>query len=287
MLAKRLVLVAVMFVIMLAACSQAPSDGQGASDATDVPATAVAQTESEPAGQGMQGMGRGMGQGMGQMGAMQMSHHADIPEPYAGLVSPVEASEESLERGAEIYVASCAVCHGDGGMGDGPAATGLDPAPAAIAHTSQMLSDDHLFWRISEGGQGDPLTSAMPAWKATLDEQARWDVINYVRALGAGTMQPRAMMGGAMFDPAVEQQNRQAMVDEATAAGLIDEEQGNTFLQVHTALDELMLETGMRMQGNNMPALLAVLVERGTVTQAEADSFAAVHDLLIEAGLMR
>ncbi len=278
MLSKRWMSLMVLLVVLLAACGRAESQVERAPDAT----AAAPIATSEPAAGGM---GRGMG--MGQMGAMRMSHHAPIPEPYAGVTNPVPASDESLERGAEIFVSSCAVCHGDGGMGDGPAVAGLDPAPAAIAHTSQMLGDDHLFWRVSEGGQGDPLTSSMPAWKEILDEQARWDVINYIQALGRGTMQPRAMMGGAMFDPAVEQQNRQAMVDEAVAAELIDEAQAATFLTVHTALDSLMVDTGLRMQGNNMPALLAVLVERGEVAQPEADSFAAVHDLLIEAGLMR
>ena len=141
--------------------------------------------------------------------------------------------------------------------------------------------------RISEGGQGDPLTSAMPTWKETLDEQARWDVINYVQALGRGTVQPRHNMGGAAFDPAVEQQNRLEMLAEAMKADLIEQAEADTFDIVHTELDSLMAETGLRMQGNNLPALLTILVERAEVSQAQADTFAEVHDLLIEAGLMR
>lgn len=231
----------------------------------------------------------GMGMGMGMMGNnnMRIAHHATIPDAYAALVNPTAADADSLERGAGIYASSCAVCHGDGGMGDGPAAAGLDPAVAPIAHTSQMLSDAYLLWRISEGGQGDPLQSAMPAWKETLDEQARWDVINYVQALGQGTVEPQHNMGGAVFDPAAEQQNRQEMLAEAMAAGLIEQTEADTFALVHTALDTLMVETGLRMQGNNLPALLTILVERTTITQAQADTFTDVHDLLLEAGLMR
>jgi mono/diheme cytochrome c family protein len=238
---------------------------------------AVSEPESE----------MGMGMGMMNNNSMRIAHHAAIPEDYASLSNPVAADAESLERGAEIYTSSCAVCHGDGGMGDGPGAANLDPAVSPIAHTSQMLSDAYLFWRISEGGRGDPLTSAMPTWKETLDEQARWDVINYVQALGQGTVQPQHNMGGAMFDPAVEQQNRLEMLAEALAAGLIEQEEADTFDLVHKDLDSLMAETGLRMQGNNLPALLAILVERKTVTQTQADTFADVHDLLIEAGLMR
>ena len=150
-----------------------------------------------------------------------------------------------------------------------------------------MLSDAYLFWRISEGGQGDPLNSAMPTWKDTLDEQARWDVINYVQAIGRGEVQPQHNMGGAAFDPAVEQENRSKMLAEAMESGLIDQAEADTFDLVHTDLDSLMAETGLRMQGNNLTALLTILVESTIVTEAQADTFADVHDLLIEAGLMR
>jgi mono/diheme cytochrome c family protein len=243
----------------------------------DAAETATSEADSE------------MDMGMGMMGnnSMRVSHHATIPEAYASLSNPTPADAGSVERGAAIFVSSCAVCHGDGGMGDGPGAANLDPEVSAIAHTSQMLSDAYLFWRVSEGGQGDPLKSAMPTWKETLDEQARWDVINYVQALGLGTVEPQHNMGGIAFDPAVEQQNRLEMLAEAMEADLIDQAEADTFDLVHTALDSLMVETGLRMQGNNLPALLAILVERTTVSQAQADSFADVHDLLIEAGLMR
>ena len=86
-------------------------------------------------------------------------------------------------------------------MGDGPAGSALNPAPAAVAHTSQMMADDYLFWRLSEGGI--PFDTSMPPWKV-LDEQARWDMVNYMRALGAGTVNPASGMGGETYDPAVQ-----------------------------------------------------------------------------------
>jgi mono/diheme cytochrome c family protein len=232
--------------------------------------------------------GSGMGMGMGTMDheSMRIAHHATVPDAYATLSNPISADAASLERGAAIYVTSCALCHGDGGMGDGPAAINLDPAVSPIAQTSQMHSDAYLFWRVSEGGQGDPLKSAMPAWKNTFDEQARWDAINYVQALGKGTVQPQHSMGGAAFDPAAEQQSRLEMLAEAKDTGLIDQTEADTFTLVHAALDDLMAETGLRMQGNNMPALLSIVVERSEITDTQTDTFIRVHDLLIEAGLM-
>lgn len=58
-----------------------------------------------------------------------------------------------------------------------------------------MLSDDYLFYRISEGGNVAPFNSAMPAWKEILTETERWDVINYTRSLGG-----EDMMGDGMND---------------------------------------------------------------------------------------
>jgi len=51
-----------------------------------------------------------------------------------------------------------------------------------------MLSDGYLFWRITEGGV--PFGTAMPSFESILDDNQRWDVINYLRYLGitAGTI---------------------------------------------------------------------------------------------------
>ena len=45
----------------------------------------------------------------------------------------------SLARGAEVYQAQCAQCHGSLGRGDGPAAAGLDPVPANLADAAALV----------------------------------------------------------------------------------------------------------------------------------------------------
>lgn len=237
------------------------------------------------------GMGMGMGMmGRGNGGGMMAFHQAPIPEEYAGLTNPVTADEESLARGEAIYTAQCAVCHGDGGMGDGPSAAALDPAPAAVAHTSQMMGDDYLFWRISEGGQMEPFNSTMIPWESVLSEEERWDVINYVQALGAGTVTPRPQMGGAAFDPEAEQLQREAMLATAIEQDVITQAEAESFTAVHTLIDELMAGMDRQsMSGTNdmLTMMLSTLVDEGKITQSEADSFADIHDRLGAAGLMQ
>jgi mono/diheme cytochrome c family protein len=222
------------------------------------------------------------------MNTLMLRHEAPIPGEYAGLINPIPSDNESLARGAEIFNTNCSTCHGDGGMGDGPTASALDPSPAAIAHTSQMSGDDYLFWRISEGGI--PFETAMPVFKA-LEEQARWDVINYVRALGKGEITPGEIVGGDLFDSEAELDARTEMLAQAVDQEIITEAEADIFQRVHLELDEqLAAESAEEMTGNAddvQADSLAKLVDVGKITQAQADTFSKVHDLLIEVGLMQ
>jgi mono/diheme cytochrome c family protein len=183
---------------------------------------------------GAQGNEPGLGMGAGGSG-MMTRHHAEIPDEYAGMTNPVPADEASLERGATLYATNCASCHGDGGMGDGPAGSALDPAPAPVAHSSQMVADDYLFWRISEGGT--PFNTSMPPWKV-LDEQARWDMVNYMRALGAGTVKPASGMGGQAYDPDVQATQQAEILAQAVEQGVVTQEEANTFKLAHDAVEQ-------------------------------------------------
>jgi len=228
-------------------------------------------------------MGRmGMGSSMGQR------HHATVPEPYRGLVNPVPANEDSLARGEEIYAVNCVTCHGDGGMGDGPGGREFDPAPAPLAHTSQMMADDYLFWRISEGGSA--FGTAMIPYANILIEQARWDVINYVRALGSGLVQPRQVMGGDAFNPEFMAAQQAEMLLRGVEMGLISESEADTFERVHAVLEaylaaNLAVESGITMD-ERQAAALSDLVDAGMITREEAAEFKIIHDQLEENGLM-
>jgi mono/diheme cytochrome c family protein len=257
-------------LFLLAACGSAEAE----------PSAASANEESS----GFLGMGNGMG------GGMMARHHATIPDEYAGLSNPIPADDASIERGGEIYATNCATCHGDGGVGDGPAGASLDPAPANIAHTSQQLGDDYFFWRITEGGAEEPFNSTMIAWGSILDEDARWDVINYVQALGDGTVIPEKHMGGETLDPEVEAQKQADMLADAVEQNILTQEEADTFALVHADIDEHMAEMGDHAMGGAdemMTVILSLLVSDGKITQEQSDMFVDAHDRLGSSGLMQ
>lgn len=275
-------------LLLLTACATpaAPSPDAAAPEA--LATTAIAATPTTTGGMGMGMGGMGMGRRMGMGSGMMERHSAPIPAPYAGATSPVAASDAVLARGGDVYAAQCAVCHGDGGMGDGPTAAVLDPAPVPIARTSQMMRDDYLFWRVSEGGA--PFNTAMPTWKETLSEQERWEVIAYVRALGAGQVAPRRGVGGTTFDPQADARQQQEILALAVAQGVITEEEAESFTVVHGALEAYRAANrpagGDDAMGDEAE-MLAALVAAGSITQAQAEAFPAIHDRLMASGLMQ
>lgn len=111
--------------------------------------------------------------------------HLEVPSEYEGLANPFDEDPDAISNGADLYAANCATCHGLDGMGDGPAATALDPKPASLADSDMMadMTDGYVFWRISEGGAMEPFNSAMPAWGSTFSEQEIWQLVSFLRTL--------------------------------------------------------------------------------------------------------
>jgi len=225
--------------------------------------------------------------GMDRSGGMMSRHHTDIPNIYVGKVSPIENDDQSIERGQAIYQIQCESCHGEFGLGDGVAGMNLDPVPAPVGRTSLMLSDEYLFWRITEGGV--TFGTAMPSYESILDDNERWDVINYLRYLGitAGTIDENL---GSSFDEQSEQEHI-TMVEEATQLGLITQEGGEIFLSLHALIEEyIVAQPHLISPGgmdNNLIEIFNAMIADGLINQEQADIFLSVHAKLDDAGLMR
>jgi putative copper export protein/mono/diheme cytochrome c family protein len=98
--------------------------------------------------------------------------------PTSFQASPSGYSASSIVRGADLFATHCASCHGRQGRGEGPAARFFRVKPPDLtADHVYGHTDGDIFWWIGNG-----IREVMPAFDAALDEEARWDVIDFVRA---------------------------------------------------------------------------------------------------------
>jgi len=95
--------------------------------------------------------------------------------------NPVPPNNESIAAGGSLYAVNCVPCHGVSGTGDGPIGLTMNPRPANLkqhaipgAHT-----DAQLYEWITNGFPG----TRMPAFRTTLSDTDRWNLVNYIRTL--------------------------------------------------------------------------------------------------------
>jgi len=100
------------------------------------------------------------------------------PTSYAR--PPVTYHAGSIAEGMAVYEAHCASCHGTPTPGrEGPSASAAD----LRARPTTRRSAGELFWLITHGAP----ERRMPEFGSRLGEAQRWDVINFLRALGAAS----------------------------------------------------------------------------------------------------
>jgi high-affinity iron transporter len=96
-------------------------------------------------------------------------------------LDPLPQRAPSLAQGAQLFQRACASCHGPGGVGDGPAAAGLDPPPADLSDAAALRGSSPLdfFRKISVGIAG----TAMTGYESSLSTEQRWAVALYATSL--------------------------------------------------------------------------------------------------------
>lgn len=94
--------------------------------------------------------------------------------------TPWEPNEAMVAHGAMVYKANCAVCHGDKGLGDGPAGQALVPPPRNFVEGKWKQGGDSisLYKTIAEGVPGSSMVSFKHLPKAD-----RFAVIQFIHSI--------------------------------------------------------------------------------------------------------
>jgi mono/diheme cytochrome c family protein len=95
------------------------------------------------------------------------------PSSAAARKNPLAGQHAAVTAGAKTYASKCSKCHGDQGRGTGP-------VPSLAKGRAQKAKAGELFWFITQGDQDN----GMPSW-ASLSDQQRWQVVTYIKSLGA------------------------------------------------------------------------------------------------------
>jgi cytochrome c5 len=111
---------------------------------------------------------------------------ARLPCPTSPAMSAVRLFDQanSAADGQKLFETRCFVCHGRGGKGDGPSATGLAERPQDLtdANWQRTTSDDRIRSVIQGGGAAIGKSGAMPPNLDLTQEQIQ-GLVAFVRSL--------------------------------------------------------------------------------------------------------
>jgi len=106
-------------------------------------------------------------------GATRSTPLRQAPLQEADRRNPYQGEEAARRAGQKLYLRECAACHGRD-------ARGGEHAPALASPALRQAPAGVIFWVLRNGAlwQGMPSFSHLP-------EQQRWQIITYLKALGA------------------------------------------------------------------------------------------------------
>jgi copper transport protein len=95
--------------------------------------------------------------------------------------NPILPNRESIAAGSALFATNCVPCHGASGRGDGPVGLAMNPRPADLTQHAVLgvHTDAQLYEWITNGFPG----TRMPAFKASLSDSDRWNLVNLIRTL--------------------------------------------------------------------------------------------------------
>ena len=103
-----------------------------------------------------------------------------IPIETDDLKNPLPNNPPVVSQGREIYLQSCAICHGTDGHGQTNVGQGMYPPVMDLTSPHvQHWNDSQMFWIIENGVR----LTGMPSWKGTISPDDTWKLVTFIHAL--------------------------------------------------------------------------------------------------------
>jgi mono/diheme cytochrome c family protein len=103
-----------------------------------------------------------------------------IPLEAGKKTNPLPETSEVISQGQDVFLGTCAYCHGPEGRGDSDIGRNMNPPAMDLTSSHvQHWTDAELFWIIQNGVR----LTGMPSWKSSISENDTWKLARFIHSL--------------------------------------------------------------------------------------------------------
>jgi len=103
-----------------------------------------------------------------------------IPIETENLKNPLLSNSQVISEGQQVYLQSCAICHGTDGHGQTTLGQGMYPPVMDLTSPHvQHWNDAQMFWIIQNGVR----MTGMASWKSAISSEDTWKLVIFIRHL--------------------------------------------------------------------------------------------------------
>jgi mono/diheme cytochrome c family protein len=103
-----------------------------------------------------------------------------IPIETESLKNPLPSNQQVVTQGQQIYLQSCAICHGTDGHGQTTLGQGMYPPVMDLTSPHvQHWDDSEMFWIIQNGVR----MTGMASWKEAISPDDTWKLVIFIHRL--------------------------------------------------------------------------------------------------------
>jgi len=105
----------------------------------------------------------------------------ELENPFMEAVKEIDSGLNIVQaNGRKSYKQYCAVCHGEGGKGDGFNAFNLNPRPADLTGVCKEKEDGYIIKVVTEGTKAVGKSSLCPPYGRTIQKEDINAIISYI-----------------------------------------------------------------------------------------------------------